>query len=128
VQLPKLNIQTEKRRILALRYNDLLRSYVDVPDENAGEYCVFQTYVVKAKYRDELKQFLIDEGIEVLIHYPIPIHLQPAAKYLGYTQDDFPNTMKHVSQILSLPIYPDMTISQQDYVIDKITNFYKGKQ
>lgn len=126
-QLPKLNGQTEKRRKLALRYNELLSPYVEVPYENLGEYCVHQTYVIKAKHRDELKEYLVGQGIEVLIHYPVPIHLQPAAKYLGYTQDDFPNTMKHVSKILSLPIYPDMAISQQDYVIDKITTFYKGK-
>jgi dTDP-4-amino-4,6-dideoxygalactose transaminase len=125
LQLRKLSDQTEKRRAVAMRYNELLRPYVEVPDENLGEYCVYQTYVVKAKYRDELKKHLIDEGVEALIHYPIPIHLQPAAKYLGYTQDDFPNTMNHVSKILSLPIYPNMTHTQQDYVVDQIKNFYK---
>jgi len=127
VQLRKLNDQTEKRRAVAMRYNELLRPYVEVPDENIGEYCVYQTYVIKAEYRDELKKHLINEGIEALIHYPIPIHLQPAAKYLGYTQHDFPNTMSHVSKILSLPIYPNMTKPQQDYVVDQIKNFYQGR-
>lgn len=127
IQLLKLNYQTKKRRSLAFRYNKLLKPYVEVPEENSGEYCVYQTYVIKTKYRNELRQYLIDEGIEALIHYPIPIHLQPAAKYLGYTQDDFPNTMRHVSQILSLPIYPCMSSEQQDYVVDKIELFFKGK-
>ena len=126
LQLRQLNEQTEKRRALALRYNELLRPYVGVPDEALGEYCVYQTYVIKAEHRDELKKHLIDQGIEVLIHYPIPIHLQPAAKYLGYSQNDFPNTMQHVSQILSLPIYPNMTEDQQDYVVGGIKKFYKG--
>jgi dTDP-4-amino-4,6-dideoxygalactose transaminase len=125
VQLPKLHAQTEKRRKLALRYNELLSPYVDVPHENLGEYCVYQTYVIKAKHRDELKKYLVGQGIEVLIHYPIPIHLQPAARYLGYTEHDFPKVMHHVSQILSLPIYPNMTQQHQDYVVDKIKNFYK---
>lgn len=127
IQLRKLNEQTEKRRKLAFRYNELLRPYVEVPDEGLGEYCVYQTYVIKTMHRDALKEYLIDKGVEVLIHYPIPIHLQPAAKYLGYTQQDFPITMSHVSQILSLPLYPGMLESQQDYVIDQIMNFYKGK-
>jgi dTDP-4-amino-4,6-dideoxygalactose transaminase len=127
LQLLKLNEQTAKRRALALRYNELLRPFVDVPDENLGEYCVYQTYVIKAECRDELKKHLIDEGVEVLIHYPIPIHLQPAAKYLGYTGSDFPNTMTHVSKILSLPIFPAMTERQQDYVVKQIKTFYTGK-
>lgn len=125
IQLQKLDSQMEKRRNLALRYNDLLRPYVEVPDENQGERCVYQTYVIKAKCRDELKLHLINSGIEALIHYPVPIHLQPAAKYLGYSASDFPRTMKHVSEILSLPIYPHMAISQQDHVINEIKNFYK---
>jgi dTDP-4-amino-4,6-dideoxygalactose transaminase len=124
VQLRKLNEQTEKRRELAFRYNSLLRSYVEVPEESAGEYCVFQTYVIKADHRNDLKKYLNDQGVEALIHYPVPIHMQPAAKYLGYSESDFPNTMKHVSQILSLPLYPNMTLSQQDYVVEKIKIFY----
>jgi dTDP-4-amino-4,6-dideoxygalactose transaminase len=125
IQLRKLNEQTEKRRELAFRYNKLLEPYVEVPEEGSGEYCVFQTYVIKAENRDELKKFLINQGIEALIHYPVPIHLQPAAKYLGYSEQDFPNTMHHVSKILSLPLYPNMTLAQQDYVIEQIKNFYK---
>jgi dTDP-4-amino-4,6-dideoxygalactose transaminase len=127
VQLRKLNVQTENKRQLALRYNDKLRPYVEVPDEGIGEYCVYQTYVIKTEFRDDLKRYLIDEGIEALCHYSIPIHLQPAAKYLGYTQDDFPNTMAHVSKILSLPLYPHMTHSQQDFVIDKIKSFFEER-
>lgn len=127
VQLRHLDAWTEIRRSLALRYNDLLRSYVEVPDEGPGERCVFQTYVVKAERRDELKQYLNEHGVEALIHYATPIHLQPAAKGLGYTANDFPKTMRHVGKILSLPLYPTLTHAQQDRVTELISSFYKTK-
>ena len=127
VQFPHLDAQTEKRRQLAFRYNELLRPYVIVPDEGPGEYCVYQTYVALAEYRDELKKYLNDNGVEALIHYATPIHLQPAAEYLGYSSADFPNTMKHVNRILSLPLYPSMTHPQQDQVVELISKFYRER-
>lgn len=127
VQFPHLESQTEKRRQLALRYNDLLRPHVTVPDEGPGEYCVYQTYVILVEYRDELKKYLNDNGVEALIHYTTPIHMQPAANYLGYAPDDFPMTMQHVSRILSLPIYPGLTQAQQDHVVTLISNFFKKR-
>ena len=124
VQLRRLDAWTETRRNLALRYNSLLRPYVEVPDEGPGERCVFQTYVVKAESRDELKKYLNEHGVEALIHYATPIHLQPAAKDLGYTSSDFPETMRHVGKIMSLPLYPTLTHAQQDRVIELISSFY----
>jgi len=105
----------------------LLRPYVTVPDEGPGEYCVYQTYVILAGRRDELKKYLNDNGVEALVHYSTPIHLQPAAKYLGYTSADFPKTMRHVSRILSLPIYPSLTHTQQDHVVTLIRSFFKER-
>lgn len=126
VQLRHLDEWTETRRALALRYNDLLRPYVKVPDEGPGEKCVFQTYVIKANRRDALKQFLNDNGVEALIHYATPIHVQPAALNLGYTANDFPRTMRHVSQIISLPLYPTLAHAQQDRVAELIGSFYNS--
>jgi dTDP-4-amino-4,6-dideoxygalactose transaminase len=125
VQLRHLDEWTEARRSLALRYNQLLRSYVEVPDEGPGEHCVFQTYVVKSEKRDALKQYLNDHGVEALIHYATPIHLQPAAKDLGYSASDLPRTMRHVDRILSLPLYPTLTHAQQDRVVELIAEFSK---
>jgi dTDP-4-amino-4,6-dideoxygalactose transaminase len=127
VQLCHLDTQTEKRRQLALRYNDILRPYVVVPDEGPGEYCVYQTYVILAEYRDELKKYLNDNGVEALVHYSTPIHMQPAARYLGYTSADFPQTIQHVSRILSLPIYPSLTHAQQDHVVTLVSDFFKKR-
>lgn len=125
VQLRHLDAWTEARRTLALRYNDLLRPFVEVPDEGPGERCVYQTYVVKADRRDELKKYLNENGVEALIHYATPIHLQPAAQDLGYEASDFPVTMQHVGRILSLPLYPTITHSQQDRVVELISSFYR---
>ncbi len=126
IQIRQLEAHTVARRELALRYNQLLKPYVVTPDEGSGEYCVYQTYVILAEKRDILQQHLIDNGVQALVHYATPIHLQPAAKYLGYTTSDFPKTMKHVSHILSLPIYPSMTHQQQDTVVELIHDFYKN--
>jgi dTDP-4-amino-4,6-dideoxygalactose transaminase len=126
VQLTHLEEWTNTRRNLAFRYNNLLRPYVEVPDEVPGERCVFQTYVIKAERRDELKQYLNANGVEALIHYSTPIHLQPAAKDLGYGPEDFPKTMDHVSKILSIPLYPSLTHAQQELVAELISSFYKS--
>lgn len=127
VQLRYLDAQTETRRRLAFRYNDLLRPYVEVPDEGPGEYCVYQTYVVRAEWRDELKQYLNDHGVEALVHYATPIHLQPASRGLGYCKKDFQATMRHVARILSLPLYPSLTHGQQDRVAELIADFYRAR-
>lgn len=124
VQLRYLDAWTEARRSLAHRYNDLLRPYVEVPEETTGERCVYQTYVVKAEKRDELKRYLNEHGVEALVHYATPIHLQPAAKDLGYSVSDFPKTMLHVGKIMSLPLYPTLTHAQQDRVAELVSSFY----
>jgi dTDP-4-amino-4,6-dideoxygalactose transaminase len=125
VRLRHLEEHTEERRQRAFRYNERLRPYVTVPDEGKGEYCVYQTYVVQAERRNELQRFLVENGVEALVHYPTPIHLQPAAKSLGYSAADFPVTMKAASRILSLPLYPKLTEAQQDRVVELVAEFYK---
>jgi dTDP-4-amino-4,6-dideoxygalactose transaminase len=124
VMLPNLDEWTEERRRLAKRYNDLLRTSVVVPREGEDEYHVYQTYVILADRRDALQAHLRAVGIEALIHYPTPIHRQPAASDLAYAERDFPVTMKMAEKILSLPLYPELKIAQQDYVVEKIKEFY----
>jgi dTDP-4-amino-4,6-dideoxygalactose transaminase len=128
VQLKHLDAWTEERRRLAFRYNDLLRPYVTVPDEGPGEYCVYQTYMIQADDRDLLQRHLVSNGVEALIHYATPIHMQPAAESLGYGPDDFPVASRIVSRILSLPLYPGLTESQQDQVVDLVAAFYRGRK
>lgn len=124
VQLPHLDSWTKERRRLAFRYNELLRPYMDVPDEHEDEFCVYQTYMVQTERRDELQRFLNENGVEALIHYPTPIPLQPAAKELGYSAEDFPVTMRTAGRILSLPLYPGLSHDQQDRVVELISDFF----
>jgi len=125
VQLPYLDRWTEERRQVAFRYNDLLRPYAEVPDEVEGGYSVYQTYVVQVDRRDELQIYLEKNGVQALVHYRLPLHLQPAAKSLGYTEKDFPKTMELSSRILSLPLYPELKEEQQDYVAELFKKFFR---
>lgn len=125
VNLKKFQEWTEERRRLALRYNNAMRDIVRVPDEGPGEYHVYQTYMIRSERRDDLQNFLKSKGIEALTHYRIPIHMQPAAASLGYRPGDFPVTKKLSETILSLPLYPGLTESQQDYVQQCIRDFLR---
>jgi len=124
IQLRKLNEWNGLRRSLASIYNEKLQNYVTVPFEEIDEFHVYQTYMIRTTRRDELQVFLKSNGIETIVHYPIPIHLQPAAKYLGYEQGSFPVTEKLSREILSLPLYPGLLQREQHYVIDKIIEFH----
>ena len=125
VELPHLDRWTEARRERAKRYNELLRPFVEVPDEGPGEFCVYQTYVIQADRRDDLQGHLQDSGVEALVHYPTPIHCQPAAAGLGYSAQDFPVTMRAAARVLSLPLYPEISNEQQDHVARLIADFYR---
>ena len=67
---------------------------------------------------------MLKEGIAVLIHYPVPIHLQPAYNFLGYSAGDLPVTEKISQEILSIPVYPELEDKEIDYIIDRIKKFY----
>lgn len=124
INLQNLDDQTEKRRKLAFRYNELLEDIADVPVEGPGEFCVYQTYMIQVDNRDELLKYLNDRGVEARIHYPIGIHMQKAASYLGYTDKDFPVAARAAGRIMSLPLYPSLTHEQQDRVVFLIKEFY----
>lgn len=126
IQLRNLDSYTDERRRLAFKYNEALKNHVEVPLEGKGEYCVYQTYVIRAGKRDALFDFMVKNSVDVKIHYPVPIHMQKAAEYLGNEPSDFPETLKASKEILSLPLYPGLTDSEQNKVIDLIQRFYAG--
>lgn len=125
IQLRQLDLWTDERRRLAFRYHQLLSSFVRVPEEATGEFHVYQTYVVQAERRDALQEFLRRSGVEAIVHYPTPIHMQPAAAGLSYRPEDFPRALQLSKCILSLPLYPGLTEGEQDYVADLFFQFYK---
>ena len=77
--------------------------------------------MIRAKRRNELKKLLTSKGISTGLHYPIPIHLQPAYSYLGYKKGDFPITEEVAEEILSLPMYPELAKNQIQYVCECIS-------
>ena len=94
-------------------------------NNNFDNFSVFHLFVVRCKeQRSKLIGYLLKEGITVLIHYPIPIHLQPAYNFLGYSSGDLPITEKLSQEILSIPIYPELEDKEIDYIIDKVRKFY----
>ena len=126
VQLRHLDRWTDERRQLAARYHELLRPWVQVPEEGAGERCVYQTYMIQADHRDTLVKRLREQGVEAVVHYPTPLHLQPAARALGYSANDCPVAVAAAARILSLPLYPGLTNTQQDRVVELIATFYQS--
>jgi dTDP-4-amino-4,6-dideoxygalactose transaminase len=88
---------------------------------------VYHLYVIQAKQRDELRQFLEAKGVSTGLHYPIPLHLQEAYRHLGYQKGDFPKAEASCERILSLPMYPELNTEQISYVCECIKDFY-GQQ
>ena len=86
----------------------------------------FHLYVIRAVKRDQLMNYLTNEGIETAIHYPIALPNLKAYKYLGHSENDFPIASKYQSEILSLPMFPELTEEIVVYVADKIKSFYKS--
>jgi dTDP-4-amino-4,6-dideoxygalactose transaminase len=127
VKLKWLDEWNTKRRQNAKVYTSKLKDIVDVPGAQPHEFCVFHTYVVQTEKRSELQDYLQNNGIGTRIHYPIPIHLQPAARELGYKKGAFPVCEEQSQRILSLPIHQGMKEKHVHYVTDNIISFYRGK-
>jgi len=129
VKLKYLDKWNEARRQNALAYDNLLKDVkgVKIPQNIKGAVPVYYFYVIRAEKRDELQKALKEKGISTGIHYPIPLHLQPAYQYLGHKKGDFPETEKAADEILSLPICPELAKEQIEYIAREIKNFYEQK-
>ncbi len=117
----------DKRAQAAKVYNSLLSSITEVvtPKVLPNVKHVYHLYVIRANRRDELKKFLEENGVSVGIHYPIALPNLTAYKYLGYSPQDFPTATKYENELLSLPIFPEITQEQIEYVVHKIKEFYQ---
>ena len=115
----------EARRRNAALYRELLAgSDIFWPPCRAHEFNTFHTFVVQVDRRDELQAFMAEKGIETAIHYPTPLHLQPAAKALGYKAGDFPVAEEQAKRILSLPIHQFLTEDDIKSVAETILSFH----
>jgi aminotransferase EvaB len=102
-----------------------LESFIRPPSRPVGYREVYQLYLVTAVRRNELLAFLISRGIEAKVHYPIPIHLQNAARSLGYKRGDFPVCERQSDEIITLPAHQHITEEEIAYTIEKIRDFYQ---
>jgi len=119
-KLNHLDSWIQLRRGKATLYKRFLSHTITEKQENCAVYHLF---VIKHPSRDGLRKFLKENGISTGIHYPIPLHLQPAFKCLGYSPGDFPATEELSRTILSLPIYPELSDEHIKYVCEKTNEF-----
>jgi dTDP-4-amino-4,6-dideoxygalactose transaminase len=125
-KLPLLDAWNARRRALAARYADLLaETPLLLPLERPGARHAFHLYVVRSPHRDALQTHLNAHGIGTCIHYPVPIHLQPAYQSLGYQPGDFPIAEQACREVLSLPLHPELLDAEQDAVAQAIVAFFK---
>ena len=125
-RLGKLESVIQKRRSNASSYFEGINmSAMYIPEEKTYEYNTYHTFVVQTEHRDKLKEYLFSNGIDTAIHYPIPIHLQPATKKLGYKVGDFPITEKQSKEILTLPVNQYLTKDELERVISIVNEFVR---
>jgi dTDP-4-amino-4,6-dideoxygalactose transaminase/predicted nucleic acid-binding protein len=125
VKLKYLELWTEKRRKNAQLYNEFLKSVenVIIPFEMDYAKHVYHLYVIRIKNRDGLQKFLTENHVSTGYHYPVPLHLQKAYKYLGYKTGDFPVAETVCKEIISLPMYAELQSKEIEYVASLVRNF-----
>jgi dTDP-4-amino-4,6-dideoxygalactose transaminase len=128
IKLRHLDDWNARRQAIAAQYNELLAGTdIITPEFPGGGRHVFYAYAIRVPggRRDALRVFLAERGIGTQIHFPVPIHLQEAAQFLGYRRGDLPVTEKVAGEVLSLPMFPELTNSQVDRVAANVTNFVR---
>ena len=134
VKLPHISTWNRQRRERAATYDRLLAqvgllsatadSPVRVLVTSPPAHHVYHQYVIRAQRRDELRNFLADRRIGSEVYYPIPLHLQPAFAYLGYAEGDLPESERAAREVLALPMFPELTADEQQWVVESLAEFY----
>ena len=133
VKLRHLDAWAAGRRDRAERYRKLFSdagisefiAYPPVPSERFLP--VYNQFTIRCHQRDELRVFLSSKGVPSEIYYPLPLHLQPAFQILGYREGDMPNAEKASREVLSLPVFPELSDAQQDLVVQSLADFYRNR-
>jgi dTDP-4-amino-4,6-dideoxygalactose transaminase len=126
VKLARLEAANDARRRLARRYSEALAGVGDLvlPATPAGRSSSWHLYVVRTRQRDALLEHCRAAGIEAGVHYPLPLHLQPAFRHLGHARGDLPATESWAAECLSLPLYPQLEPAAQERVIATVREFF----
>ena len=123
VKLKHLDKWNRKRREIANIYNKNLKELYITPEIKENAEPVFYVYTLRYTERDRIIDRLKSVGISTGVYYPVPLHLQEAYKYLGYKRGDLPITERVCSEIFSIPIYPELSEKQINFIINKLLNF-----
>jgi len=129
VKLPRLDGWVERRREGAAHYRRLfaaagLEGVVGLPAELPGRGHTFHQFVVRVPRRDDVRAHLASRGIGAEVYYPIPLHLQECFATLGYTPGSFPHSEKAASEVLALPIFPELRADERERVVEGIRSFF----
>jgi dTDP-4-amino-4,6-dideoxygalactose transaminase len=136
IKLEHLDVWHRKRQEKAAVYDRLFdesgligEGIVQAPetvykDQGLKQYHTFHQYVIRVKSRDELQHYLREQGVPSAVFYPLPLHLQQCFAHLGYQKGDLPVSEKAASEVLALPIYPELTLEQQEIVVKSINDFH----
>ena len=125
-KLPHLESWSAARRRNAEYYNSAFAgsSEVRTPLIDPANVSIYNQYTIRVPVRDELQAHLKSKGIGNSVYYPLPLHLQPCFEYLGYSEGAFPESEKAAKEVISLPVYPELTTGQLDEVIEAVREFY----
>jgi len=126
-KLPYLAEWNRKRREVAVGYHQLLQPLAEIimpPYEPSSSNAVYHLYVIRSKDRDRLQRHLTEAGIGTGVHYPVALHLQKAYLDMGYKEGDFPIAERAAAEVLSLPMYPQLRLEQQQRVAKEVFDFF----
>ena len=132
IKLKHLDKWNEERRKLADYYKLLIKAnnlneFISAPVELEGNYHIYHQYVIRVKNkRDELMNYLENNGFSVRVYYPLSLHLQPCFKYLGYKEGDFPVSEALSREVLALPMFPGLKSDEQEALIQEIAKFFRN--
>jgi dTDP-4-amino-4,6-dideoxygalactose transaminase len=134
VKLPHVETWNQQRREHAAHYDRLLaeagllsrqgEAPIRLLATSSHAHHVFHQYVIRAERRDELRKFLTERRIGTEIYYPLPLHLQPCFAYLGHREGDLPESERAAREVLALPMFPELTKDEQQWVVESIAEFY----
>lgn len=124
IKLDHINTYNELREGTAEAYNQELKDIVKTPTTHPDCNHIYHQYTIRTPKRNELKDFLNQADIGIGIHYPVPLHLQPALSHLGLAEGSFPEAEQAAKEVMSLPVYPELSQEQRTYVITKIKEFF----
>ena len=133
IKLEFLDTWAAHRRVNAQRYNEAFAAldligpnHLTPPFARDQEEHVYNQYVIRTPRRDELQAYLKDRGVGTMIYYPSPLHTQPCFNELGYKEGDFPVAEAACREVLALPVYPELSDDDFNYIVDCVSGFFSA--